>query len=91
MKGRPSYLAALEERVLVFFGSNGTSIQRYELSAADFGGKEGCNDYLVLTRPDVVREIQASFLAVGCDVIDTNTFNATCLRLKEYGLGDRVR
>ena len=52
---RSPYLAALDERVLVFDGAMGTSIQRYELTPDDFGGqaREGCNDYLVITRPDV--------------------------------------
>jgi 5-methyltetrahydrofolate--homocysteine methyltransferase len=51
---------------------------------------DGCNDYLVLTRPDVVEEIHASFLGVGCDVVETNTFRANRLTLGEYGLADRV-
>ena len=68
MSNRPDYLATLSERVLVFDGAMGTSIQARELTAEDFGGNEGCNDYLALTRPDVIRAIHASFLAVGCDV-----------------------
>ena len=61
--------------------------------AADFGGEPfwGCNDYLVLTRPEVIREIHASYLAVGCQVIETNTFRANRLALREYGLSDRVQ
>ncbi len=71
----------------------GTSIQRYHLTPEDFGGKayEGCNDYLVVTRPDVIREIHESFLEVGCDVIETCTFQSTPRRLAEWGLGDKVR
>src|SRR5258706_236854 len=71
----------------------GTNIQRYNLSAEDFGGKalEGCNDNLVLTRPDVIQAIHESFLAVGCDVVETCTFQSTPRRLKEWGLGDKVR
>ena len=67
------YLQALERRVLVYDGAMGTNIQRYNLSADDFGGKtlEGCNDNLVLTRPDVIREIHESFLEVCCDVVET--------------------
>ncbi len=70
----------------------GTSIQRYALPAEDFGGAslEGCNDNLVLTRPDVIREIHESFLAVGCDVVETCTFQSTPRRLAEWGLGDKV-
>ena len=86
------YLDALADRVVVFAGAMGTSIQQYNLSAADFGGEHlwGCNDYLVITRPEVIREIHASFLAVGCDVIETDTFRANRLALREYGLSDRV-
>src|SRR5574338_1464576 len=88
-----AYLDALERRVLVYDGAMGTSIQRYHLSADDFGGKalEGCNDHLVLTRPDVIREIHESFLAAGCDVLETCTFQSTPRRLEEWGLGDTVR
>jgi 5-methyltetrahydrofolate--homocysteine methyltransferase len=71
----------------------GTSIQRYHLAAEDFGGRafEGCNDNLVLTRPDVIREIHESFLAAGCDVLETCTFQSTPRRLEEWGLLDKVR
>jgi 5-methyltetrahydrofolate--homocysteine methyltransferase len=71
----------------------GTSIQRYHLSPDDFGGKafEGCNDHLVLTRPDVIREIHDSFLAAGCDVLETCTFQSTPRRLEEWGLLDKAR
>ncbi|MBW3554958.1 MAG: homocysteine S-methyltransferase family protein, partial [Gemmatimonadetes bacterium] len=70
----------------------GTSIQTRGLTADDFGGPalEGCNDYLVITRPDVVEEIHASFLEVGCDVVETDTFRSNRLTLKEYGLQDRI-
>lgn len=82
------YLAALSERVLVYDGAMGTNIQRYQLSPEDFGGRalEGCNDNLVLTRPDVIRAIHESFLEVGCDVVETCTFQSTPRRLEEWGL-----
>src|SRR5215217_298227 len=87
------YLDELKRRVLVYDGAMGTNIQRYNLSAEDYGGKqyEGCNDYLVLTRPDVIQAIHESFLAVGCDVVETCTFQSTPRRLHEWGLGDKVR
>jgi 5-methyltetrahydrofolate--homocysteine methyltransferase len=93
MKDSTSYLEALTTRVLIYDGAMGTNIQRYKLTADDFGGKEfeGCNDYLVLTRPDVIREIHESFLGVGCDVVETCTFQSTPRRLHEWGLGDKVR
>ncbi|NOZ29573.1 MAG: methionine synthase [Chloroflexi bacterium] len=86
------YLEALARRVLVFDGAMGTNIQRLNLTAEDFGGEQynGCNDYLVITRPDVIEEIHASFLAVGCDVIETDTFRSNRITLREYGLQDRV-
>jgi 5-methyltetrahydrofolate--homocysteine methyltransferase len=85
-----AFLDRLAQRVLFFDGAMGTSIQGFDLTAEDFGGKEGCNDYLVLTRPDVIESIHDSFLAVGCDVIETDTFNASRLRLDEYGLGEKT-
>jgi 5-methyltetrahydrofolate--homocysteine methyltransferase len=88
-----SYLQALESKVLIFDGAMGTNIQRAHLTAEDYGGKalEGCNDHLVLTRPDVIQGIHESFLAVGCDVVETCTFQSTPRRLAEWGIGDKVR
>jgi 5-methyltetrahydrofolate--homocysteine methyltransferase len=87
------YLAELARRVLVYDGAMGTNIQRHNLTAEDFGGKalEGCNDNLVLTRPDVIQGIHESFLAVGVDVVETCTFQSTPRRLEEWGLGDKVQ
>src|SRR5687768_9514253 len=87
-----TYLQALSNRVLIYDGAMGTNIQRYKLTAEDFGGKdlEGCNDHLVLTRPDVIREIHESFLAVGCDVVETCTFQSTPRRLAEWGIGEKI-
>src|SRR5574338_758959 len=88
-----TYLDALAERVLVYDGAMGTNIQRYNLTAEDFGGKslEGCNDHLVLTRPDIIQAIHESFLAVGCDVVETCTFQSTPHRLREWGIEDKTR
>ena len=86
------YLDELSRRVLIYDGAMGTNIQRLSLSAEDFGGKalEGCNDHLVLTRPDAIRGIHESFLAVGCDVVETCTFQSTPRRLAEWGIGEKV-
>ncbi len=86
------YLDALAERVLVYDGAMGTNIQRFHLTPEDFGGKEleGCNDHLVLTRPDVIQAIHESFLAVGSDVVETCTFQSTPRRLAEWGLLDKT-
>jgi 5-methyltetrahydrofolate--homocysteine methyltransferase len=90
---KTSYLDALTKRVLVYDGAMGTNIQRYHLTAEDFGGKslEGCNDHLVLTRPDVIQAIHESFLAVGCDVVETCTFQSTPRRLEEWGIGEKMQ
>ncbi|GHO45259.1 homocysteine S-methyltransferase family protein [Ktedonospora formicarum] len=83
------YLSALTRRPLIFDGAMGTNIQRYHLTAEDYGGQsfEGCNEYLVLTKPKVIEEIHAGFLEVGCDVIEANSFTASRLKLDEYQLG----
>ena len=87
-----TYLDVLKQRVLIFDGAMGTSVQTLALTAADFGGAqlEGCNDYLVISRPDVVASIHAAFLSVGCDVVETDTFRSNRLTLREYQLADRV-
>ncbi|HSE97050.1 MAG TPA: homocysteine S-methyltransferase family protein, partial [Blastocatellia bacterium] len=79
---------ALAERVLVIDGATGTAIQARHLTAADFGGPhlEGCNENLVLTRPDVVLDIHRGYLEAGADIIETNTFGGTSIVLAEYGL-----
>ena len=86
------YLQALARRVVVFDGAMGTTLQRLHLTAGDFGGPEleGCNDHLVLTRPDVILQVHDSFLAAGCDVVETATFQATPRRLAEWGLRDQA-
>ena len=91
-QSRLHYLEALEKRVLVFDGAMGTSLQSLELTADDFGGAhlEGCNDYLVISKPEAVERIHRSFLEVGVDVIETNTFRANRLTLGDYGLADQV-
>jgi 5-methyltetrahydrofolate--homocysteine methyltransferase len=86
-----SLRAALGQRILVLDGAMGTMIQAADLLAADFGGPgyEGCNEYLNLTRPDVVRRIHAAYLDAGADIISTNTFGCAPYVLGEYGLAER--
>src|ERR1700739_3351683 len=83
------FLEALAQRVIIYDGAMGTNIQRYQLSAEDYGGQatEGCNEYLLITKPTVIEEIQAVLLEVGCDVLETNSFTASRLKLDEYGIG----
>jgi 5-methyltetrahydrofolate--homocysteine methyltransferase len=85
-------LHAPDRPVLVFDGATGTSLQQMDLSAEDFGGEalEGCNEYLVFSRPDAVQAVHRQFLEVGADVIETDTFGATSLVLAEYDIADQA-
>src|SRR5512145_3393698 len=85
-----NFREALSRRVLVFDGAMGTQIQRHHLKPAEYGGKEGANDLLTLTRPDIVEDIHARYFAVGCDAVETNTFGSSRLKLDEYDLGHRT-
>ena len=80
------FLDALKDRVLVTDGSMGVTIFSLNLTADDYDGKEGCIDYLSITKPEVIQKIHESFLEVGCDVVETNTFGANRIKLKEFGL-----
>ena len=87
-----SYLDALDQKVLVFDGAMGTSLQNLHLTASHFGGEKhnGCNDFLVISYPEAVEKIHRSFLEVGVDAIETDTFRANRLTMTEYGLQDRI-
>jgi 5-methyltetrahydrofolate--homocysteine methyltransferase len=85
-----SFLQAVGERVVIYDGAMGTNIQVRQPTPDDFWGKEGCNELLVLSRPDIIRDIHAGFLRAGCDVVETNTFGATRVVLGEYDLKDKV-
>ena len=86
------YLDALEQKVLVYDGAMGTSLQVQNLTADQFGGEQfnGCNDYLVISFPEAVEKVHRSFLEVGVDAIETDTFRSNRITMKEYGLQDRV-
>ena len=90
----------LQQRIVIIDGAMGTMIQRYKLGEADFRNAalvhhpkdlKGNNDLLVLTRPDVVREIHAQYLAAGADIIESNTFGATSIAQDDYGLAHLAR
>ena len=89
----PGLLETLRERVVVLDGAFGTWVQDRELSVDDFGGPalEGCNEHLVLTRPDVIAQMHTEFLDVGCDAVETATFGAFPVVLAEYGIEDTTR
>src|ERR1039458_6546249 len=81
----------LDERILVLDGAMGTMIQQVNLTADDFGGAalEGCNENLVLTRPDVILDIHRKYFESGADIVETDTFGSTPIVLAEYGLADK--
>jgi len=85
-----AFLQAVRDHVVIYDGAMGTSVQARNPGVDDFWGKEGCNEILVLSRPDIIRDIHASFLNVGCDVVETDTFGATRVVLAEYDLQDKV-
>ncbi|HSI03462.1 MAG TPA: homocysteine S-methyltransferase family protein, partial [Myxococcota bacterium] len=85
----------LRERHLVLDGAMGTMIQTHALSESDFRGEayakhprelRGCNDLLVITRPDIIKAIHRDFLLAGADMIETNSFNANSISMLDYGL-----
>jgi 5-methyltetrahydrofolate--homocysteine methyltransferase len=82
------YLDVIHDGVVIFDGATGTNLQTVGLTADDFGGPslEGCNEVLNLRRPDVIRDLHRSFLGVGVDVVESNTFGAFAVPLAEYGL-----
>jgi 5-methyltetrahydrofolate--homocysteine methyltransferase len=88
----PNLLETLKERIVVFDGAMGTNLQVQNLSLDDFGGPrfEGCNENLLVTRPDAVEKVHAGFLDVGCDVVETNSFNGTPVDFAEYDIADKA-
>ena len=89
---RQPYLAAVNERVIVFDGAFGTFVQDLDLGPDDFGGPslEGCNEYLCLTRPDVIQQMHGAFLDVGVDVLETASFGSFSTVLTEYQISDQA-
>src|SRR5712664_4115852 len=84
------FVETVKERVVVYDGAMGTNIQVRNPTLDDYWGKENCSEVLVLSRPDIIREIHADFFKVGCDVVETDTFGATRVVLAEYELQDKV-
>ncbi len=82
---------ALTSRVLVLDGAMGTMLQDRHLTADDFGGPdlEGCNENLVLTRPDVILDVHRAYYSAGSDIVETNSFGSTKIVLGEYALQDK--
>jgi len=85
------YIAATRERVVVFDGGMGATLEQFDLSEADYGGLQGkCHEALVLHRPDVIEGVHASMLEAGAEVVETDSFQGSRLKLEEWGLNDQT-
>jgi 5-methyltetrahydrofolate--homocysteine methyltransferase len=85
------YIRAVNERVVVFDGGMGATLEQFELSQADYGGLAGkCHEALVLNRPDVIEGVHASMVEAGAEVVETDTFQGSRLKLDEWGLGEQT-
>ena len=86
----PLLLETARARVVIFDSASGTGIQGLDLSQDDFGGLDGCNEYLNVYRSDVVRRLHAANLDAGVDVVKTNSFGASAITLADYGIADQA-
>src|SRR5215211_6013665 len=85
------YLSATRERVVVFDGGMGATLEQFDLTAEDYGGLAGkCHEALVLHRPDVIEGVHESMLEAGAEVVETDTFQGSRLKLDEWGLGEHT-
>jgi methionine synthase I (cobalamin-dependent) len=85
------YLAATRERVVVFDGGMGATLEQFDLTQEDYGGLQGkCHEALVLNRPDVIEGVHASMLEAGAEVVETDSFQGSRLKLEEWGLGQHT-
>src|SRR4030081_406999 len=85
------YLQAVRGRVVVYDGGMGATLEQFDLTQEDYGGLAGkCHEALVLNRPDVIEGVHASMLDAGAEVLETDTFQASRLKLAEWGLADHT-
>src|SRR5437762_12288750 len=85
------YIEAINSRVVVYDGGMGATLEMFDLSSEDYGGLPGkCHEALVLHRPDVIKGVHESMLEAGADVVETDTFQASRLKLDEWGLGEHT-
>src|SRR6202035_465336 len=83
------YLQAIQSRVVVYDGGMGATLEQFELTSEDYGGLAGkCHEALVLNRPDVIEGVHSSMLEAGAEVVETDTFQASRIKLEEWGLAD---
>src|SRR6476659_8962467 len=91
MSAERDFIAATRERVVVFDGGMGATLEQFDLTEEDYGGLEGkCHEALVLNRPDVIEGVHASMLDAGAEVVETDSFQGSRLKLDEWGLGDHT-
>ena len=84
-------LAAVRERIVVFDGGMGATLEPMELTSEDYGGLQGkCHEALVLNRPDVIEAVHSSMLEAGAQVVETDSFQGSRLKLEEWGLGEHT-
>src|SRR5919206_3781603 len=83
------FLQTVRERVVIYDGAMGTNIQKRNPTLDDYWGKENCSEVLVLSRPDIIRDIHADFFSVGCDIVETNTFGGSGVGLGGFYLRER--
>src|SRR5258706_8825304 len=82
---------AISEGVVVYDGGMGATLEQFELTSEDYGGLQGkCHEALVLNRPDVIAGVHSSMLEAGADVVETDTFQGSRLKLEEWGLGEHT-
>src|SRR5947199_2952076 len=85
------YRQAIRDRVVIFDGGMGATLEQFELTPEDYGGLAGkCHEALVLHRPDVIEGVHTSMLDAGAEVVETDTFQASRLKLEEWGLGEHT-
>src|ERR1700709_2373082 len=83
------FRSAINSRVVVYDGGMGATLEQFELTSEDYGGLAGkCHEALVLNRPDVIEGVHSSMLEAGAEVLETDTFQASRIKLGEWGLAD---
>src|SRR5436853_1474974 len=85
------YLQAVQSRVVVYDGGMGATLEQFDLTSEDYGGLAGkCHEALVLNRPDVIEGVHCSMLDAGAEVLETDTFQGSRIKLEEWGLGEHT-